>query len=506
MRFGEPPDYDAPVRLLRGRDFRLLVLSNGLSSFGDELALVALTIKVADLTGSGLAIAGLLLVGILPMVLFAPVAGALVDRTETTGTLAIASLLQAAIALGLAFSQALWLILVLSFLLGTVASVASPAVFALVPKAVDEEDLTPANARMETARYVGMVAAPIAVAALAGQLGDASPVPLVVDAVTFLVIASAAASLSIRRPPAAEEPGEGERRRGEFRRGFAFVRRDPVLLIAIVVLAFTVLFAVMDNVAEIFFARNPDLLDAGNWGYGALAAAWLLGMVAGATLIAGRLPDARLAPSILVSSVVLGLAVAVAAASANIWIALPLFFVAGMGNGTGSVAIRSLIHHRAPDQVRGRVFAVYLGLATAGQLGATALGGVLVGGEGARAQQTLIIGGLGAFSVGVLGLLWFASIPGRVRAAPATTIRIPDLKAPAASASEPAPAREPERTVVEVRNITPDGELVDLTRVEVVVPEPSGNGSGAAHDPQVAEPAEERADEPRMLPSIDPRA
>ncbi len=209
MRFGEPPDYDARVRLLRGRDFRLLVLSNGLSSFGDELALVALTIKVADLTSSGLAIAGLLLVGILPMVLFAPIAGALVDRTETTGTLAIASLLQAAIALGLAFSQALWLILVLSFLLGTVASVASPAVFALVPKAVDEEDLTPANARMETARYVGMVAAPIAVAALAGQLGDASPVPLVVDAVTFLVIASAAASLSIRRPPVPEEAGRG---------------------------------------------------------------------------------------------------------------------------------------------------------------------------------------------------------------------------------------------------------------------------------------------------------
>jgi MFS family permease len=484
MRFGEPPDYDARVRLLRGRDFRLLVLSNGLSSFGDELALVALTIKVADLTGSGLAIAGLLLVGILPMVVFAPLAGALVDRTETTDTLAIASLLQAAIALGLAFSQALWLILVLSFLLGTVASVASPAVFALVPRAVGDEDLTPANARMETARYVGMVAGPIAAAGLAGQLGDASPVPLVVDAVTFLVIASAAASLSIRRTPAPE--AAAEERRGEFRRGFAFVHQDPVLLMAIVVLSFTVLFAVMDNVAEIFFARHPDLLNAGNWGYGALAAAWLLGMVAGATLIAGRLPDRRLAPSILVSSVGLGLAVAVAAAVAEIAVAVPLFFVAGIGNGVGSVAIRSLIHHRVPDHLRGRVFAVYLGLATAGQLGATALGGVLVGGEGARAQQTLIIGGLGAFSVGVIGLLWFASIPGRVRAAPATTIRIPDLEH--GSAAEPLEVETvgvdvlgpvsatdglvrptaPERTVVEVRNITPDEDLIDLTSLQML--------------------------------------
>jgi len=497
------PDYDSPVRLLRGRDFRLLVLSNGLSSFGDELALVALTIKVADLTHSGPAIAGLLLAGILPMVLFAPVAGALVDRTETTGTLAVASLLQAATALGLAFTQALWLILILSFLLGTAASVASPAVFALVPKAVAERDLTPANARMETARYVGMVAAPIAVAGLAGRLGDASPVPLVVDAVTFLVIASAAASLSIRRPPAVEGSGDEGSRRGEFRRGFAFVRRDPVLLIAIVVLAFTVLFAVMDNVAEIFFARNPDLLDAGNWGYGALAASWLLGMVAGATLVAGRLPDRRLAPSILFSSVVLGLAVATAAAVANIWVALPLFFLAGIGNGTGSVAIRSLIHHRAPDHVRGRVFAVYLGLATAGQLGATALGGVLVGGEGVRAQQTLIIGGLGAFSVGVLGLLWFATIPPRTRAAPAATIHLPDLEAEGPDVVVVPPA---ERAVVQVRNITPD-PVVDLTSIDPTRAGVSGNGSahpGEADDRDAGHPSAPEA--PEMLPSPEPRA
>ena len=47
---------------LRGRDFRLLVLSTGLSSLGDELALIALAIKVADLTDSGWAVAALLLV------------------------------------------------------------------------------------------------------------------------------------------------------------------------------------------------------------------------------------------------------------------------------------------------------------------------------------------------------------------------------------------------------------------------------------------------------------
>jgi hypothetical protein len=41
------------------RDFRLIVVAVGLTSFGDVLAAVALTIRVHDLTGSGLAVAAL---------------------------------------------------------------------------------------------------------------------------------------------------------------------------------------------------------------------------------------------------------------------------------------------------------------------------------------------------------------------------------------------------------------------------------------------------------------
>ena len=43
--------------LLKDRDFRLIVVAVGLSSLGDVLAAVALTIRVHDLTGSGLAVA-----------------------------------------------------------------------------------------------------------------------------------------------------------------------------------------------------------------------------------------------------------------------------------------------------------------------------------------------------------------------------------------------------------------------------------------------------------------
>ena len=78
-------------------------LSTGLSSLGDELAPIALTIKVAELTDSGWAVAALLLCGVVPPVDLRAVGRVIVDNYETRRTLAIATAIQAALAVGLAF-------------------------------------------------------------------------------------------------------------------------------------------------------------------------------------------------------------------------------------------------------------------------------------------------------------------------------------------------------------------------------------------------------------------
>ena len=235
---------------------------------------------------------------------------------------------------------------------------------------------------------------------------------------------------------------EGGREKGEARRGFAFIRRDRVLLIAVAAVATTVLFATMDNVAEVFFANDPDLLNAGNWGYGALAAVWLLGMVVGAALVARRLSEDRLAPAVLLSSITGGVAVAIAALFPNIVLALAMFAIGGVANGVSGVSMRSLIHHRVPDQLRGRVFAAYFGLAFAGQLAATALGGVLIA-VLPSSQDVLLIGGVGGAVVGLIGMAWFAALPSDARAP--LVVHLPE--------TEPVEGR-----MVVVRDITPSDE------------------------------------------------
>ncbi|MGH2663017.1 MAG: MFS transporter [Actinomycetota bacterium] len=395
---------------MRRRDFQLIFVAFALSSLGDYVALITLTLRVEAMTNSGWAVAGLLLTGLVPPVLFAPISGLLVDRLESVRLLAVTALFQAGVAAALAFTPGLAPTLALSFLLGTGLSVTQPALFALIPRAVGEDRTTQANAYLEVARWGGATAGPLLAAVLTETLGANST--LLANAGTFLVIAAVVPFLTVRRPPVAEGSGEGQRPRGQARAGMVFIARDRLLRLTVLVLGFVVVFAAADNVAEVFFAK--DVLGAGNTGYGILITTWTLGMVVGSTLTGRFATPPRLAPILLVGAVVGGSAVVVAAGAAVFPVAVAGFLVGGIANGTELVAIRSLLHHRVPDRLRGRAFAAYYGLIQAAQIVALGGSGGLVQGFGAR--TTMLIAGAGAAAVGVIGTVLYLTIPRSQRA------------------------------------------------------------------------------------------
>jgi hypothetical protein len=65
---------------LRDHDVRLIVGAGGISALGDFLLWIPLTLRVHEISGSGLAMAGLFLALWTPLVVLAPVAGLVVDR------------------------------------------------------------------------------------------------------------------------------------------------------------------------------------------------------------------------------------------------------------------------------------------------------------------------------------------------------------------------------------------------------------------------------------------
>ena len=83
---------DAPNTrpLSQNRDFRLLAVSQGISSIGDLVAVTALPLLVLELTGSGVAMGVVLAIQALTDFAFGLFAGALADRSDRKRMMVVA--------------------------------------------------------------------------------------------------------------------------------------------------------------------------------------------------------------------------------------------------------------------------------------------------------------------------------------------------------------------------------------------------------------------------------
>jgi Na+/melibiose symporter-like transporter len=261
---------------------------------------------------------------------------------------------------------------------------------------------------METTRSVGFTAGPL----VGGALGAAGLLwlALALNALSFLVVAGAAGLIRARRRPQRAQGGKGGVRARE---GFTFLvrERDLALILGGAVAALA-LFSISAT-AEPFFVT--DVLGAGSLAYGILLTSWTLGMAAGAAGLAPRVGREKLAVGGLAAVVVQGLGIAGGGLSSVLLMALIGFSVGGVAHGVKNVLLRTLIHERAPEALRGRAFAAYNGARNGAELGALVLGGIFVGALGARVA--LLVAGLGPALIGAACLLLIT----RRRAAAAVT-------------------------------------------------------------------------------------
>jgi MFS family permease len=84
-------------------------------------------------------------------------------------------------------------------------------------------------------------------------------------------------------------------------------------------------------------------------------------------------------------------------------LALVGFSLGGVAHGVKNVLLRTLIHERVPEALRGRAFAAYNGARNGAELGALVLGGIVVAALGPR--PALLVAGLGPAAIGVTCLL-----------------------------------------------------------------------------------------------------
>lgn len=342
--------------VLADRTVRSFLVAATVASLGSMLQAAALAKQLYDITDSELALGLLGLAEFLPAALLVAVTGSVADRFDRRKVAAIGlvgegicSALLAWYALGDPTSAIPIYGLALAF--GASRAFVSPSVRSIPPLIGPAGGLPRLVALYSVTWQFGLIVGP----ASSGFLYDVDAAVPYLVAVTMFVTASAAVlSLRLSRPqhrtPASERPSFHHAMEG-----LRFVRGNPVLLGAIALDLFAVLFG---GAVALLPAIAEDRLGVGNVAYGWLRAAPGIGAVFVTLLLAVRPVQRRVGRVLLVSVGVFGVATIVFGLTTSYAVAFGALLVLS-GVDAISVFIRATIVPLAtPDEMRGRVMAV----------------------------------------------------------------------------------------------------------------------------------------------------
>jgi MFS family permease len=407
--------WQAAGRALRHRNFQLFFGGQLISLIGTWMQTVAQSWLVYRLTGSGLLLGAVGFSSQIPVFLVAPIGGITADRfnrqriviATQTASMLLAFVL-AALTLTHAIDHRVWLIFVLAALLGVVNAFDIPGRQSFLVDMVGKEDLMNAialnSSMFNGARVIGPAVAGVLVARLGeGWCFFANGASYIAVIVGLLLMRVQAAPRVSRKGSPLEHIVEG----------FQFVEhtapiRTLLLLLGVVSVTgmpYVVLMPIFaDKVLHSGGQELASLIGAHDLGavrLGILMGAAGVGALLGALTLAMRSGVKGLGRWVAVCCGGFGVSLMLFSFSRTFWLSVALLLPVGYFIMLQMAASNTLIQSMVPDELRGRVMAVYsmmfMGMAPIGAL----LGGAISDRLGA--PVTVAMGGLAAAA----GAWWF---------------------------------------------------------------------------------------------------
>lgn len=351
-------------RLLRGnRDFRLLYAATLISLGGDWFLTVALLDLVLQLTGSATLASLMLLCQTLPIFLFTPHAGHLVDKVDRRKLMIAVDLLRIVACLLplLARTPAMLPFAYAGVILISIGSAYfEPASQAALPNIVAPDDLGPANVLMGSTWGTMLAVGAALGGAVTMQFGrDAS---FVVDALSFLVSAAMLWSMRARFSEEREAHHEHPPFVESVRETFRYAKAHPRVL---ALLTCKGGYGTGAGVIAMLSVFGREVFRAGAWGIGLLFAARGIGALLGPFLVRGVVHRAESQyRAIVVCILAFGVGYAALAFSPSLHVGLASIFFAHLGGGAAWQISTYGLQRETPDFIRGRVFSVDYGFVT----------------------------------------------------------------------------------------------------------------------------------------------
>jgi len=354
---------------LRSRDYRLLLTGHLLSHLGLQMLSVAVSWDLYLQTKSAVVLGNVGLVQIAPALLLGLHAGHIADRYDRRRIVVLAQALVLIGSLLLASSSpSVLLIYSVLFLAAVARAFQWTARAAILPSLVPAEALHNALAWFSSATELGSVSGPALAGLLLASVGSRTVYVLQLCLATvsmacyYLVRPHGSARVAPAPAPAAQA----------LREGLGFVWKDPLILPAISLDLFAVLFGGATALLPIFAA---EILHSDARGLGWLRAAPSIGAISMAFLTA-HLPRVRRAGRALLWSVAgYGGATIVFGVSRSLWLSFAMLLLVGACDNVSVVLRNAVVQTRTPDQLRGRVSSVHgIFISSSNQLGAVESG------------------------------------------------------------------------------------------------------------------------------------
>ena len=386
------------LRALRHRNFQLFFGGQIISLTGTWMQSVAQAWLVYSMTKSSFKLGAVGFASQIPVFLLAPLGGIAADRVNRHRLIVAtqtASMVLAGILAWLTLSHRVQVphIFILAALLGVVNAFDIPGRQSFLVDMVGKEDLMNAIALNSSIFNGARVIGPAVAGILVAKIGEGWCFGL--NAISYIAVIAGLLLMTVHCEPRISKNSP----LADIVEGFRWVNSTKVIRALLLLIGLVSLVGMPYTVLMPVFA--DQILHGGARGLGILMGATGVGALLGALTLASKTGVKGLGRWVAITCAAFGVSIIVFSYSRYFWLSVALLLPAGFSMMLQMACSNTLIQTMVPDQLRGRVMALYsmmfMGMAPIGAL----LGGALANRVGA--PLTIAIGGVAC----IAGAGWF---------------------------------------------------------------------------------------------------
>lgn len=342
---------------LSHRRFRLLWLGLLFSLAGSQMQLSALLWHISQLSDEPIALGGIGLARILPVIVFSLIGGSMADAHNRRRILFFTQATMTLVALTLSWLTLrgeinIWLIYLLTAIQAVAAAFDLPARQSLVPNLVPARDLPNAFSLQSIAGQTGAIVGPALGGLVIAYLGQAYA--YLFNAVSFIAVFIAL----ILMGSVEQTISPGHRRvvsRSAIQEGIQFILRQPIILSTMLIDFCATFFSSANTLMPLVATR---VLGVGVVAYGWLNAAQSIGAVC-AALIVSQLNQIRRQGQLFLTAVAsFGVFTILFGLASTFPLAMLALILVGASDSLSTIIRNTIRQLQTPDYIRGRMVSI----------------------------------------------------------------------------------------------------------------------------------------------------